>query len=191
MLSSRPSLRIRRTSPDRLILETRLGNRLLYLALFLILLTSMLLSIDPGGDFTGGRIAGTVIFFLLLLLTLGLALYSWRMTADRGEGRLEIRLSLAFLPFSVRDLSMAQVDRVVLKRAVLLRGRGAAGERSSAGSMRWITSPGSTRHELGTLYLEVEGKPIRLDTSTESPLLGKTGNALAEFLDVPYAEVEE
>jgi hypothetical protein len=112
------------------------------------------------------------------------------MTADRGKGCLEIRLSLAFLPFSIREISMDQVDRVVLKRAVLLRGRSSAGERSSAASMRWISSPGSTRHELGTLYLEVDGKPIRLDSSTESPLLGKTGNELAEFMDVPYAEVE-
>jgi hypothetical protein len=191
MLSSRPSLRIRRISQDRMILETRPSSRFLYLGVFSILLTSMLLSMDPGGDFTGGRIAGTIVFFLLLLLSLGLALYSWRMTADGGEGWVEIRVTLAYLPLSVRRFPTTQVDRVVLKRAVLLRGRNPKGEKTPAGSLRWIASPGSTRHELGTLYLEVEGKPIRLDSSTEAPLLSRTGNDLAEFLGIPYAEVEE
>jgi len=201
MLSSRPSLRLRRIDRDRLAAETRPGSRLLYLFFFVILLTSMVMSLDPSADFTGGRLAGTVVFFVLLLGSLAFALYSRRLIIDRSRGSAELRKGVLIFPLSAKSYSAAEIRRIVLKRAVLLRGRKTDGETSGGGSrggasaapktLQWLFSPGSSRHELATLSMELPDESVKLDSSTEPLSLRHVGEELAGFLGVPYAEAEE
>jgi hypothetical protein len=166
-----------------------------------ILLASMLISMDPARDFAGGRLAGTLLFFALLAGSLAAGLYSRRVIADGREGSVELQHGLLMVPLWVRRLPGGAVRRIVLRRAVLLRGRGGApradgdeipgGRSGTPKSLQRIFSPGSSRHELAGLYMDFAGDSFKLDSSTEPLSLRRMGEELARFLGVPYAEVEE
>lgn len=189
MLSSRPSLRLRLSDDDtRAVLETRPASRFLYLGFFAVLLLSMLFSMEPERDFSGGRLYGTLLFFLLILLSLSMAVYSRRLACDTREGHGELRHSLLILPLRVTCFNLRNVSRVVLRRAVLIRRP--REERRPSRAASWFNPAGSA-HELATLRLELGVRSLKLDASTDAELLRKTAQELSRFLSVPFSEIEE
>ena len=190
MLSSRPSLRLHLSDDDtRAVLETRPASRFLYLGFFAVLLLSMLFSMEPERDFSGGRLYGTLLFFLLILLSFSMAVYSRRLACDTREGYGELRHSLLILPLRVTRFNLRNVSRVVLRRAVLIRRP--REEKRSSRAASWFNPAGSSAHELATLRLELGVRSLKLDASTDAELLRKTAQELSRFLSVPFSEIEE
>ncbi len=194
--------KLRDDGPDRLVLATSPRRRIMSLLLFFVLVTAMIVGVDPATDFTGKDLAGTVFFLCLALLTLLSAAYSWKMILDRSSSRLTIRRDLFMLTVWQKRYRYSEIEEIIFRKIDLLKGTDSSGEDDSSKSASdnriqpersRIDAHGFLtvrRRQLTSLSITFKDKELQLDSSTDAAALQTCGMRLADFLEVPFTRKE-
>lgn len=103
---NKTDLRIKDTT-NFVFIELGGKRRQLYTLLFIILLLTMFVGMDMDYDFSEKRIAGTIFFFIILIVTFGVALYHKVYILNKGKKELIVRSSVMkkFFVFSEKRYS--------------------------------------------------------------------------------------
>ncbi len=193
MTPLRPSKRLKSPSDTTMVLETNLASRLVYGALFIVLLVALATNVDASRDFTGNRLIGTVVFLVIMVGLLGVCLSVWRMVADRESGVIVIQRVLVVMAIRQRQIEMDRVQSLLLRRAVVIKGSGPSGRVADSlhgGSSLFGRGRRIRQREFVSLHLVTDEGELTLDSATDPAPLRDTGTRLAEFLGVPFEEVE-
>ena len=186
--------KLRDDGPGRLILVTSPRRRVLSFILFIMLVTAMIIGIDPATDFNGKRVIGTLFFLCLTAGTLLSASYSWKMICDRAEKSVIIGRYIFSFTFTSKSYPFSEIRQVMYRKVNLLKGGDIADGRK--GSM--IGSEQDTARlnpqgfltvrsrQITNLYLQLENDNLLLDSSTDTETLQAYGMRLAELLSVPF-----
>ena len=181
MIPLRSSLRIRYSGRDTLLIRTAPGRRLTFLAASLVLLGAFASGFDPAADFGDGRLAGTILFFVLFAACLTAAAMSRIITVDRRGG--EIVFGTAYVTRSIgptKRIALDRVERFVSWSVVLYRGR-EAGSGPPQTALDRYRKYVEVRSRLFRLYLEAEERRIMITESSYAEEIESIAEALSSF----------
>ena len=159
-----------------------------------MLVTAMIIGIDPATDFNGKRLIGTLFFLCLTGATLLSAAYSWKLRCDTSTKSVTVERNLFGHAFMRESYPLSEVRRIMYRKVNLLKGGDIADGRK--GSM--IGSEQDTARlnpqgfltvrsrQIINLYLQLENDNLLLDSSTDTETLQAYGMRLAELLSVPF-----
>ena len=110
-------VRIIESGKDSLIIEKGGRSRLLYLIIFILLSTTVFLSLDPAYDFSSSRIGGTIFTFVLILISLAVTLIVRSVKIDKSNGIVETQVGLPFRLYSksLKTYALSVKSQIIVK----------------------------------------------------------------------------
>lgn len=183
MLSVRSRITIVRPTSELLVLKTSPWRRILFAIIAVVLLVGLIAG-ATAADFAPPRLGGTIFYFCLLAICLTVAGWDRRIWFDRGDAGIpRSSVRLFFIPAGGRALSTARPECVVVQHLKLIRS-----EELGHGNpvSRRVSSYILRRSSMFKLMLETEERSITLEDSSDRTEMERAGEAIADFLSVPY-----
>lgn len=188
MFTPRTRFSLQKLSDAVLVMRTNPFRRALFAALAMLLFIAFLTGFESESDLSGGRLGGTVFYALLFLICVTVALWETRFIFDRDDREVRFERRLLGFQLSGKEESLGDGAAIVVQHVQLIKESEQPDRRSLLGGR--FRNYASKRNSIGKLTVETaEGRRF-LDDSSNIDELEQTGQAIAEFMDIPYRKDE-
>ena len=181
--------RVSLTRPDehRLVIQSNTARRVLFGSIAALLIVSFLVSTDWDGQLADGMIAGTIFYFAVVLVCLGVAGWNSRLVLDHEDEQAHFIRRFFGITLGHGTLAHSQIHAVVIQGLKFLREN----EQPQSGliSSRF-RSYMERRNVYYKLHLETEQKLHFVEDSTDIADLESAAQQMADFLGVTYRREE-
>jgi hypothetical protein len=187
MFKLRSRIAVTRPADEQLAVQSNLARRLLFGSLALLLVVSFIVGVDWDDDFVGGMVAGTIFYFVITAICLGVAGWNSVVLFDRAEGEARFIKRLFGVQLSRSALALSNVRAVVIQGIRFLKE--SEQPRSGLFGSRFRGQM-ERRNTYYKLQLEGEEKLHLVEDSTDLGDLEAAGKAIADFLGITYRREE-
>jgi hypothetical protein len=183
MIRLRSRIALSQPSDDRLVIQSNAARRILFGSIAAVLLLSFAVSSDWGAEGVDGLVAGTIFYFVVTAICLGVAGWNSVVAFDRSDGQAHFTRRLFGIPLVSSAVALSAVISVVVQGVKLLRDE--EKPRATVLSNR-LRGHVESRNVYYKLMLESTEKMHFLEDSTDLADLETAARRLAEFLGVSY-----
>lgn len=182
MIPVSSELRIKIVSDDEVVLTTPGTRRVLYGSISILLTAAAAVSLDPAVDFSGARLVGTILIFLLILFMVYGAGKSSSIRFLKKDNRIVRTVSFFTIPLFSRELlTLSAVKRLNLVEIALLKGGNPSRDRNGLTKGQGFFLK---RTRLYQLSMESSEKRIMLQESSSREELEASSRVLSPFLGI-------
>jgi len=179
---------VARGDEDTFVLRSNPARRLLFLAVAVLLLGGFILGFDWQEGLSGTNIGGTIFYFILVLVSLGVASWQQETVFSRRDKLVRFRKQLLLKRLQDDELPFSQVTGVVFQTVRLIKGR--------ADHVRDLQRSGvfsqmmQRRNTFFRLFLETDKGKLLLEDSSDPGDLSDMGTSVSQFLGVSFKTEE-
>lgn len=178
MLSVRARITVAQPDDDTLIVRSNPTRRGLFGAIALLLVFATIVGFDSSVDLRPPRLAGTILFAVLIATTAGVALWDERVVIARSAGQVLFRTSIAGIPLKLEEKPLATLTGVILVRVELMKGGDGAGPAALGRGLGSYVERRGTYHRL---ILDFGRERRTLENGTNHEELAAIGGAIGAF----------
>ena len=164
--------------PDVVVLHRSKGRRILYGVIATMLVLAAAFGLSLPGAFEDISPVGVFFFLILLLASLGVALYDHRIVFDRANALVVESSMLALLEVQRREWELASLKAIVLQTVNLMKA-----EHGTTHGRGGLLRRNARLYRLG---IETSEHLKFVEDSSDEGELAHIGQGLAEFAGVDY-----
>jgi hypothetical protein len=179
---------VARGDEETLVLRSNPARRLLFLAIAVLLIVGFVLGFDWGEGFSGTNVGGSIFYFLLVVVSLGVA--SWRQETvfARREKVVRFRKHLLLMRLQDDEVPLSSITAVILQTVRLIKGREDHVRDFQRGGV--FSQMMQRRNTFFRLFLETEKGKLLVEDSSDPGDLSELGTSISQFLGITYRTEE-
>ena len=187
MFRLRSRIAISHPSESRLVLRNNPGRRVLFGFIGGLLLVAFFLSVDWQTDFEGGMVAGTIFYFVLTAICVGVAVWSSSILFDSENDEINFTKSIFGIEIRRDRVGASAVQAVTIQGVRFLKDS----ERPQPGLLNTrFRNYVERRNNYYKLYLDLGERLQFVEDSTDLTDLDAIATEMARFLQVTLRREE-
>lgn len=187
MLRVRSRISVSHRSDNVLVVQVTPTRRIVFGLLGALLLLAFFVSVDWQEDLSGRLIAGSIFYFSMTAICLGVSAWNNLRTLDRATSRIRIEKRLFGVVLRGETIDRVALESVTVQSIRLLKESEKPRDRMLSRPLRGYMDRRTAYHKL---FLDMGEQRLLIEDSSDLAELDTIGQGIADFYDVTYRREE-